>query len=173
MASIKLLIPFVIFFIGSSCAVNYNFTGSSVPDEAKRIYIGEFYNVSTGGPSTLDQNFNIAIQEYFQRNTKLLIEKKPISNEPSLTGTITNYQVSIAGAGATATREQAATNRLTISVKASYVNPFNEEDNFDKTFSYSAEYEADRNLSEVESQLIEEITDQLVYQIFNACFGTW
>ncbi len=173
MASIKFLIPFLLFFIGSSCAVNYNFTGSSVPEEAKRIYIGEFYNVSTGGPSSLDQNFNIAIQEYFQRNTKLLIEKKPIANEPSLTGSITDYRVSIAGASATATREQAATNRLTITVKASYVNPFNTEDNFDKSFTYAAEYEADQNLSQVESQLIEQITDQLVYQIFNACFGTW
>lgn len=173
MALIKYLLPFVFLCIYSSCSVNYNFTGSSVPEEAKRIYIGEFYNVSTGGPASLSQNFNIALQEYFQRNTKLLIETKPLANEPSLTGSITDYRVSIAGASATATREQAATNRLTVTVKASYTNPFNEEDNFDKTFTYAAEYEADQNLSQVESQLIEEITDQLVYQIFNACFGTW
>ena len=155
------------------CSVGYNFSGSSVPENAQKMYIGQFYNQSTGGPADLEQRFTSDLQNYFQRNTKLSIEKRPIVNEPSLEGTITDYKVSIAGASSTGGAQSASVNRLTITVKATYNNPYNEKDNFSQNFSFAAEYPAEQSLSTVENGLIEQINQQLILKIFAQCFGNW
>ena len=69
--------------------------------------------------------------------------------------------------------EQAALNRLTITVKVKFINTKDEKQNFESSFSRYADYDSKQNLSTVENQLISEICNQLVDDIFNKAMINW
>ena len=63
--------------------------------------------------------------------------------------------------------------RLTITVRVRFTNKFDENQNFEQTFSRYADYSSSRNLSSVESNLVTEINDALTDDIFNKAFVNW
>jgi len=69
--------------------------------------------------------------------------------------------------------ETAAMNRLSISVKVKYTNNVNPEQSFDQTFTAYEDFDSGKDLSEVESGLIETITEYLVDDIFNKAVVNW
>ncbi len=70
-------------------------------------------------------------------------------------------------------QEQAAQNRLTMTVKFKYTNPFDKNTDFDQSFSYFKDYDGDKTLSDVEEELTTEIYEQLVILVFNKSFDNW
>ena len=69
--------------------------------------------------------------------------------------------------------ETAAQNRLTITVKVKFTNLNEPEKDFDTKFSRYADFESSQSLSAVESQLIEEISEELTVDIFNKALVNW
>ena len=70
--------------------------------------------------------------------------------------------------------EQAAQNRLTVTVKIDFVNRKYPEDDFQgKSFSAYADFDAMTSLESVESTLCEDIVEQLCEDIFNATVANW
>ena len=77
--------------------------------------------------------------------------------------------------------ETAGQNRLTISVKVTYNNSLDSENNFEHTFSSYRDYDGSLNLSNKDPQsgepledfLIAEITKELSEDIFNKAFVNW
>ena len=172
----RFLIPFILLTL-ISCSVNYSFNSTSAPTEAKSISIATFYNESTGGPPNFSQTFTEKTRDYYQQNTKL--EIVPYEGDLTLEGAIIGYQVSPVapqlsnGTSASGSLETASLNRLTVQVRAKYANPFNEKDNFEQTFSFFSDYEATKSLSDVEDELLEEISDQIILKIFTRSFDNW
>ena len=79
-----------------------------------------------------------------------------------------------ARATAITANEQAAQNRLTVTVKISFVNRKYPEDDFDdKSFSAFADFDAMQSLDAVEASLCEEIIEQLTEDMFNATVANW
>ena len=77
-------------------------------------------------------------------------------------------------ASAITANEQAAQNRLTVSVKVSFVNRKYPEDDFEnKSFSAYADFDANESLDAVEATLCEEIVEQLCEDIFNSTVANW
>ncbi|MCF0210013.1 MAG: hypothetical protein HUK18_01630, partial [Bacteroidales bacterium] len=70
-------------------------------------------------------------------------------------------------------KDQAAKNRLTIRVKVTYKNKQDSKSNFDTTFQRYKEYDSSLSLSAVEEELIKEINEELVDDIFNKAFVNW
>jgi len=157
-----------------SCTVNYTTKSGTAPTEAKSIYIPVLYNEIGAGPSSMSQDFTELLREYFQTNTKLEVVKEEIVGELSLVGHIAGYYVKpISPSAGTNGQEIAGQNRLTMLVKVSYENPFNRKDNFNQTFTYFKDFDGDKSISDVESELLEEIYEQLIIQIFNKSFDNW
>ena len=69
--------------------------------------------------------------------------------------------------------DQAAQNRLTITVTVKYTCAFDEKRNFEQSFSRFADYPSNQNLTTVESKLMDEINDQLTQDIFNKALNNW
>jgi len=67
----------------------------------------------------------------------------------------------------------AAQTRLTVTVKVKYVNNTDHEDDWEKSFSAYADYDSTRMLSDVEEELMVEIIEQLVEDIFNTSIANW
>lgn len=69
--------------------------------------------------------------------------------------------------------DQAALNRLTVTVKVKYSNKFDISKNFEQSFSRFSDFEASKTISSVEAQLLSEINRQLTEDIFNKAFNNW
>jgi hypothetical protein len=157
----------MIFFVLQGCGI-YSFTGASIPPEAKTISIEQFPNNAPLVQPMLSQLLTDALRDKFSSQTNL--SQVPINGDLAFEGSITDYRtqpVAITG------DETAALNRLTISVRVVYTNRFDEKQNFETTFSRFEDYESARDLSEVEDQLITQIIDALVQDIFNRSVVNW
>jgi hypothetical protein len=156
----------------SSCGV-YSFTGSGT--NAKTISIEEFFNNTDLGPANLGQTFTNSLKDYMIQNTNLSVVQE--NGELHLEGVITSYrvtQIAPTASGDPSRIDAAASSRLTITIKATYVNSLDETMSFkDKSFSFYRDFSNDLNLTDIEDALIRQIYDQLILDIFNASIANW
>lgn len=155
-------------FLVQSCGI-YSFTGTSIQPEVKTVTIPFFeYKALKVNPS-LSNLLTEALQEKFRRFTRLeLVEEE---GDMEIAGAVVGYDVR---ATAITASEQAAQNRLTVSVKISFTNrKFPEEDFADKSFSAYADFDATQTLDAVESTLCDEIIEKLCEDIFNGTVANW
>jgi hypothetical protein len=102
------------------------------------------------------------------RQTRLALVTK--GGDLNFEGSITGYGVTPA---AVQSNDQAATNRLTITVNVKYTCAFDEKKNYEQSFSRFADFASSQNLSAVESDLISTINAQLAQDIFNKTLNDW
>lgn len=151
-----------------SCGI-YSFTGTSIQSEVKTISIPFFeYKALKVNPS-LSNQLTEALQEKFRRFTRLeLVDEE---GDLEVVGTVVGYDVR---ATAITASEQAAQNRLTVSVKVSFTNrKFPEESFPEKSFSAYSDFDATQTLDAVESTLCDEIVEKLCEDIFNGTVANW
>ncbi|MBE6217755.1 MAG: hypothetical protein E7124_06900 [Bacteroidales bacterium] len=155
-------------FIVQSCGI-YSFTGTSIQPDVKTVTVNYFeYKALKVNPS-LSNDITNALQDKFLKLTKL--EQVDMDGDLEITGAVTGYDVK---AAAITANEQAAMNRLTVTVKISFVNRKYPEDDFDdKSFSAYADFDAMQSLDAVESSICEEIIEQLCEDMFNATVANW
>ena len=148
--------------------MSYNFNGASIAADVKTVSIQYFPNYAPNVQPTLSQVFTQKMKDKFlaQTNLKLLDKNGDIDFEGSITG----YAVT---PSAIQGNDQAANNRLTITVKVKFTNTKDEKQNFETSFSRFADYTSNQNLSAIETTLIQTITDQLIDDIFNKSVSNW
>jgi hypothetical protein len=69
--------------------------------------------------------------------------------------------------------ETAAKNRLSVTVSVEYTDTTNPEASFEKNFTRFADFDSNRNITDVEQDLIVEINEQIVQDIFNESVVNW
>lgn len=161
-----LLILIVVLSV-SGCGV-YSFTGASIPPEAKTISIAYFANIAEYVEPTLSQSLTDALRDRFLSQTSLAFTKE--GGDLQLEGTITEYStrpVAIQG------NQTAALNRLTITVKVKFTNLPDPTKDFESSFSRFIDYPSSQDLAAVKDQLIAEIDQALVDDIFNKSVVNW
>lgn len=151
-----------------SCGI-YSFTGTSIQQDVKTITINYFeYTAMKVNPS-LSNQITEALQEKFLKLTSL--ELVDMDGDLEISGAVSGYDVK---AAAVTANEQAATSRLTVTVKISFTNrKYPEDDIPDKSFSAYADFDAMQSLDAVEASLCEEIVEQLCDDMFNATVARW
>ena len=150
------------------CRVSYSFTGASISPQVKTISIPTFPNNAQPVVATLSRNFTEALQNYFTSQTNLILVEQ--NGDLNLEGSITGYSVlPVAIQG----NETAALNRITITVKVDFTNRVDEKQNFESNFSRYVDYPSSESLVSVQDQLIDQINEQLVQDIFNKAVVNW
>jgi hypothetical protein len=170
LANISNFIIIAILFatVLNACKVNYSFTGASIPPEVKTIDIKYFKNNSSFVEPTLSQKLTDAFRDKFVSETSLDLVNQ--GGDLVLEGVITNYStqpMAIQG------NDQAALNRLTITIDVVYTNTFDENASFESRFSRYFDYPSSSNLLDVQEELIEEINRMLVEDVFNKAVINW
>ena len=161
-----IVISAMVFLTG--CRMSVSLTGGTVDPRAKTVAITTFPNNATLVNPTLSQSFTTALKDKIQGQTPLTIVNT--NGDYELEGEIVDYSVNpIAIQG----NDSPAMNRLTITVRVRFTNKFNEDQNFDQSFSRYADYNSSQNLSSVETALVAEITEALTDDIFNKAFVNW
>jgi lipopolysaccharide assembly LptE-like protein len=158
-----------------SCGVgiNYSMTGTSTP--AQTISITEFYNNTDLGPANLGQTFTNQLKNYIIQNSNLAVVVE--EGEVQMEGEIVSFAPLPIAPTATGNPDDpnyASSTRLTITVKATYVNTLDESMSFkDKTFSFYKDFPNDQNLADVQEQYTRQIFERIVNDIFNASIANW
>ena len=151
-----------------SCGI-YSLTGTSIQPDVKSVTIPYFEYKALKVNPALSNQLTEALQEKFIRLTRLeLVDEE---GDLEVIGSVTGYDVKATAINAS---EQAAQNRLTVTVKVSFVNRKYPEENFDdKSFSAFADFDAMQQLDAVEATLCEEIVEKLCEDIFNGTVANW
>jgi Lipopolysaccharide-assembly len=150
-----------------NCGI-YSFSGTTLSPDIKSVTVLNFVMAASGGPANLSLQFNEKMKEYYQRNTSLKL--LPSNGDMILEGSISGYEVTPA---APTSQDQAALNRLTVTIQVKFTNNKDETKNFDQSFSFFKDFPQNQTLSQVESRLIPQILDQIVQDIFNKSAGDW
>ncbi len=87
-----------------------------------------------------------------------------------LEGEITGYSLS---PQAVTENAYASKTRLTITVRVKYTDTRQESNDVDQTFSAYRDFDSSEMLTDVQDQLCNEISKELVDLIFNATLGNW
>ncbi len=163
---------FLPIIFGTSCGV-YSLTGTTI--SAETLSIQTFYNDANNGPANLSITFTNSLRDYYQQNTSL--SQVSDGGELQIEGTVTSYRLTPVAPAAAANdqiTDQANLTRLTITINVDYINLEDEEQNFTKkSFSFFSDFDNDAGLTAVEDQLINEIYDQIILDIFNATVANW
>lgn len=164
---IKFFLFSITLLLINGCGV-YSFTGASISPDIKTISIQQFPNLAMLVQPTLSQSFTMTLRDKFasQTNLNVLQNNGDLNIEGEITG-YTNQPVAIQG------NQQAALNRLTITVKVRFTNKKNNKQDFESTFTRYRDYSSQSNLSAVENDLIKEINTDLVEDIFNKAVVNW
>lgn len=150
-----------------ACGI-YSFTGTSIDPDVHTISIEYIENKAQTINPSLSNDITEALRTKYKRMTRL--EEVETDGDLILTGKITGYAVSATAISAT---EQAAQNRLTVTIQIDFENTKHPEQNVNQSFTNYADFDATNSLAAVESTLCAEIIDKLVEDIFNATVAQW
>jgi len=169
-------VAFFLFAFLQGCAVKYSFTGTNINYElVKTFSVDNFFNDAGGGPANMEQRFTESLKEYYQRNTQLELIRS--NGDLQFSGSIVSYGLSpqaVVSSGDPNLPDRAGQMRLSIAVEVEYVNLTNEEENKKQTFTFFKDYDPRTvTLLDVESQLVEDIFEIIIQDIFTATVANW
>lgn len=154
----------------TGCTVSYSFTGASIPIEAKTFTVEDIENVAPTINPTLASDLQLALVDRLLNQTRLV--EAPYDGDLLFDVVVTGYRVtpiSVSGGEVTVAEE----NRLTVTIKVKFKNRYDTKAEFEKSLSKFADYESSLNLTEVEDDLVADIIDQLIDDIFSTSVANW
>lgn len=157
----------LLMLILPGCGI-YSFTGTNISPDVKSISIANFIDRSGLGPPYLSQRFSEKLRDYYQRNTNLILARS--KGDLQVEGNITGYALSPVAA---TVAEVASSTRLTITIQVRFANLKDDTQNLENSFSFYKDFPSNTSLQSVEQQYIEDITDQIILDIFNKTVANW
>ncbi len=155
--------------IAAACSVSYKFNGAALDYSVyKTVHVSNFPIRAALVYPPLQQTFENELLDYITRNTRL--QTTDGAADLRIEGEITGYSLS---PQAVTENAYASKTRLTIQVRVKYTDTRQESNSVDQTFSAYRDFDASEMLSDVQDQLCQEISKELVDLIFNATLGNW
>lgn len=162
---------FLVVVIQSCIPGLYKFNDTSFDPNITSFYVSPFKIQSGNAPPTITQTFEEALKLKIRQESQL--EENDVDPDIEFKGTVSRFDVTPQAPEA---GEAIGFNRLSIGVAIEYVDHFHneqEEYNWNQTFTFFADFGAGENLLDVQDQLIQNISDQIVEDIFNKAFTNW
>ena len=149
----------------TSCTISYKFNGASINyNLIKTISVSDFPIRAALVYPPLEEVFSNKLKDAYTRQTRL--QMVDTNGDLQVSGEITGYNLTPQAVG---TDAYATMTRLTISVKVTFINTKDPQFDFEnRTFSAYQDFSSDRMLTDVQDELIDVITEELVELIFNA-----
>lgn len=159
----------VLGFVFSACTIKYSFTGASIPPGTETVSVSNFPNMAPLVNPMLSNTLTEALKDKFMTQTSLQLIQQ--NGDLQFEGSIVEYQTKPMAIQAGS--DQAAQNRLTISIKVKFTNRNDPKADFDTRFTRYSDYDSNNNLQDVEDGLVDEIVEQLIDDIFNKAVVNW
>lgn len=153
----------------TACIPSFKLNGSALDYNIyKTIHVSEFPIRAALVYPPLQQTFENELLNYISKNTRL--QTTDGNSDLEMEGEITGYNLT---PQAVTEDAYASMTRLTITVRVKYIDNRQENKDIDQSFSAYRDFPATEMLTDVQDQLCEEITKELVDLIFNATLGNW
>lgn len=163
------IIAILCCLIPASCSISYKFNGSAIDYNIyKTVHVGNFPIRAALVYPPLQQTFENELLDYINRNTRLQTTDGP--SDISIDGEITSYSLS---PQAVTEDAYASQTRLTIAVRVRYTDQKDDRKSIDQTFTAYRDFDSSVMLTDVQDDLCEQISKELVELIFNATLGDW
>ena len=158
------------FGLASCWPTSIGFKDKSMPPEWEKFYVITLENNAPNTPLSYSATLSENIKDGVQNNTSLLLSNVQDSAQVVIDGQITNYSITPV---ALQEGDFATKNRLTVSVsfEIEILAP-NEEIKIMSSTRF-VDYDADTDLGVVESELLQEVNDQIVQDVINKLLSNW
>ncbi len=155
-----------VFLLVSGC---YSLSNTSIDyTKVKTYYIENFRNNALNAFPDVEREFTEGLKEKIRTQSRLVYEDA--NPDIEFKGTVVDYRIS---SEAPQPGELVSLNRLTIVLAIEYIDNTNEENNWRSNFSHFVNFDATEDITSIQEDLIEEIRDQLMEDIFNKAFTNW
>lgn len=153
----------------SSCIVSYKFNGASIDYKVtKTIQIDNFPIRSAYVWAPMQSIFQNKLSDIYASQTRLKQVKR--NGDLQLSGEITGFDQFNKGISSDGHSSQV---QLKMTVNVRFVNNANHNEDFEKTFSATTEYDATQQLNAVQEELVTQMAKDITEQIFNATVANW
>ncbi len=152
-----------------SCTISYKFTGASIDyNVTKTLHLAKFVNQAPLVYPPLESRFNEEMQDKFTRNTRLQIVDR--NGDLEIEGEIVGYELT-----PLAVQEDAfaSETKLTMTVRMRYRNNKVQGQDKEETFKADRVFSSNVLFDNVQDQLVEELTKDIIDQIFNSTMANW
>ncbi|MBQ2416621.1 MAG: LptE family protein [Alistipes sp.] len=163
-----LILSFAAIMLLVGCTVKYSLSGASIPPDAKTFSVAYFPNNAPMVAPILSATLTDELTQRFATRTSLVQVEE--GGDFAFEGEIVGYSSTTSSVSS---GDYALQNRLTITVKVKFTNAIDDKMSFNKNFSAYADYDSTKLLTEVEGELITQIVEQLVTDIFQAAASNW
>lgn len=162
------LLLLVLSVIGLTGCGIYSFKDVSIDySKLKTIKVGFIENKARYVSAGLSSNLTTKLQQKIMSQTKLVSTNNDDANL-QLSGYISDYSVTTVAV----TTTQATTNRLTVSVQMTLKNLVDNKTE-DFTVTKNFDFSASLSLQQAETQLNDQILQNMTDEIFNHIFSNW
>lgn len=162
---LKVLWSVLITFSLSGC-VTYSVIDGSI--DAETFSVAVFEERAANAPAGYGAQFTDYLKDFIIGRSKMKLQN--LDADIQISGTVASYSTAPV---AVQSDEDAALNRLTVTLKVTVVNQKNPSEGFEQSFSQFSDYDSGQELSSVESQLLEDINYQLAQEIINKLSSNW
>lgn len=152
----------------TACTVKYSLSGASIPPDAKTFSVAYFPNNAPMVAPILSATLTDELTQRFATRTNLAQVEE--GGDFAFEGEIVGYSSTTSSVSS---GDYALQNRLTIAIKVKFTNAIDDKMSFNRNFSAYADYDSTKLLTEVEGELIPQIVEQLVTDIFQAAASNW
>ena len=165
----SILISLLLTLLLAGCSIKYSLNGASIDyTKIKTVSITDFQNLAPTVYPPLAQRFTEDLKDRFQRQTRL--RDIPTNGDLSIEGEIVGYDLT---AEAVQENAFAAKTRLTLRINVRFTNKVNEEESFEREFTSFGTFDSSQMFVDVQDQLCQELTKDIINQIFNATVENW
>ncbi len=151
------------------CTISYKLNQASIDYTVTKTFSVEpFTNRASYQWAPMAPMFNTTLTDKYNDQTKLRQVKR--DGDLALSGEITSYDQTNKSISADGYSSMV---QLRMTVRVKYSNRNKREDDFERTFSSSREYDSSQQLSAVQEELVQQMIDDIVDQVFNQTVGKW
>ena len=151
------------------CTISYKLNQASIDyTTTKTFSVEPFTNRASYQWAPMAPMFNTTLTDKYNDQTKLRQVKR--DGDLALSGEITSYDQTNKSISADGYSSMV---QLKMTVRVKYSNRNKREDDFERTFSSSREYDSSQQLSSVQEELVQQMIDDIVDQVFNQTVGKW
>ena len=164
----KLLSAFLLL-VAVGCMVSYKFTGASIDyTKVRTISMAQFQNRAPYQWAPMASMLNEALNDAFVQKTKL--QQVSRNGDLQLDGEITAYDQfnkSVSSDG------YSSLVQLKLTVNVRFTNNTNHNEDFERSFSATRDFDASQSLDSVQEDLVAQMIEEIVDAIFNAAVANW
>ena len=159
------ILPFIYLAWLSGC---YTFRDISIPPNVKTVRLAPVENKAQYVNPQLAPRLSDRLRQKINNQTRLTLVNATDAHY-DITAVITDYRATTTGIS----NQQAAINRLNVTVRIHFVNRLDEKASFEADISRNFDFDANLSLQQAEALKGDDIIRNLSDEIFNRIFSNW